>query len=57
MLIKTPQTIEFTCLGSVVQIVVMQSMSYLLQYFFSEPEGFVSLSTARILALLPELGR
>lgn len=29
----------------------------LLQYFFSEPKGFVSLSTAHVLALLPELGR
>lgn len=56
MLIKTPQTVEFPCLGSVVQVVVVQSMSCLLQYFFSEPKGFVSLSTACILALLPEPG-
>lgn len=53
ILLKPPQTIAFACL---VQIVVMQSVNYLLQYFFSKPKGFVNLSTAHILALLPEQG-
>lgn len=53
---KTPQTLGFPCLGAVVEIVTVQSVNYLLQWFFSEPKGFVSLNTAHALLLPPELG-